>query len=64
MFIGRPALALNGTGTKYQIEQLKKLSCRKIILGLDPDEAGRKGTEKLKYYLKPYKIVTQLLIPE
>lgn len=61
---GRPAVALNGTGTKYQIEQLKHINCRKLILGLDPDEAGQKGCEKLKHYLKPYKIVTQLVIPK
>lgn len=61
---GKPAIALNGTGTKFQIDQLKELSCRKLILGLDPDEAGQRGCQKLKYYLNPYKIVTQLIIPK
>lgn len=61
---GKPAVALNGTGTQYQYEQLKNLSCRKIILALDPDDAGRKGTLRLKNYLKNYKIVTELEIPE
>lgn len=61
---GKYGLALNGTGTKNQIEQLKKLPCRKIVLALDPDEAGKKGSEKIKNALKPYKLVTQLQIPE
>lgn len=60
---GRPALALNGTGTPYQYEQLKKLNCRKLILALDPDEAGYKGIIKLKKALNQYKIITELKIP-
>ena len=60
---GKPALALNGTGTDYQIEQLKKLNVRKYILALDPDEAGRKGTTKLRKGLQGKKIVTEYRIP-
>ena len=60
---GKPALALNGTGTDYQIEQLKKLNIRKYILALDPDEAGIKGTLKLKKALQDKKIITQYRIP-
>lgn len=60
---GKPALALNGTGTDYQIEQLKKLNVRKYILALDPDEAGRKGTAKLRRGLQGKKIVTEYRIP-
>lgn len=45
---GRPAVALFGTGNPYQIETLKRLGVREFIIGLDPDEAGRRGTEKLK----------------
>lgn len=60
---GKPALALNGTGTEYQIEQLKKLPIRKLILALDPDEAGRKGTYKLRKALQGYKIITEYKIP-
>ena len=44
---GKYALALNGTGSKQQIEQLKKLEIRHLILALDPDDAGRHGTEKI-----------------
>lgn len=60
---GKPALALNGTGTDYQIEQLKKLNVRKYILALDPDEAGRKGIVKLRKGLQGKKIVTEYRIP-
>lgn len=60
---GKPALALNGTGTDYQIEQLKKLNVRKYILALDPDEAGRKGTVRLRNGLQGKKIITEYIIP-
>ena len=62
---GKYAVALNGTGTKSQIEQLKKINCRKLILALDPDKAGRLGSIKLYRNLKNYKIITFLAgIPE
>lgn len=49
---GKPAVALMGTGDEWQYEQLRNLSCRKIVLALDPDKAGFKGCVKLKYALK------------
>ena len=62
---GKYAVALNGTGTSYQYNILKKLPYRKLILGLDPDKAGRKGAIKLYQNLKNYKIITFLKgIPE
>lgn len=62
---GKYAVALNGTGTEYQYNQLKKLNCRKLVLGLDPDNAGRKGALKLYKNLKDYKLITFLKgIPE
>lgn len=54
---GKPAVALLGTGNSYQIEQLKRLGVQEFILALDPDEAGKKGTERLKYALKNVAIV-------
>lgn len=45
--MGIPALALNGTGSKDQFEQLNKLPVRAYILALDNDEAGIKGTDRL-----------------
>lgn len=60
---GVPALALFGTGDSNQVEVLKNLNIRKYVIGLDPDNAGNKGTERLKYHLKN-KILTKLIIPE
>lgn len=60
---GRQAVALFGTGSDWQIEQLNKIPQRHIILALDGDEAGRKGTTRLIKGLTN-KIVTVLQIPD
>lgn len=60
---GKYAVALNGTGSYSQYKLLRNMPCRKFILALDPDEAGRKGTEKLKKQLSN-KLVTQYVLPE
>ena len=49
---GIPAVALNGTGSKYQLEELSKLTCRSLVIALDPDAAGRCGTQKIRHFLK------------
>ena len=49
---GYEAVALFGTGNSLQIQQLKELGVKRFILALDPDEAGAKGTEKLKRQLR------------
>ena len=59
---GKVAVALNGTGTPYQYKQLKDLECRKFILALDPDEAGRKGEQRLIHNLQNFKILTKYII--
>lgn len=59
---GKFAVALNGTGTPYQYKQLLELPVRKFILALDPDDAGKRGREKLKKALKG-KLVTEYVIP-
>lgn len=56
---GKPAVALLGTGTPYQIEQLKRLGVREFILGFDPDEAGERATRRLKKALKSIAFVWQ-----
>lgn len=62
---GKYAVALLGTGNSYQINQLKQLGVREFILGLDPDEAGKRGTEKLKKALRHVAYVWQYTnIPE
>lgn len=61
---GRPAVALNGTGTPTQYKQLEKLPVRKYILGLDPDDAGNRGRLKLHNYFKNKRMITDFVIPE
>lgn len=60
---GKYAVALNGTGSHEQIEMLKRSSIRHFILALDPDEAGRKGTEKLLKSLTN-KFIEVAILPE
>lgn len=57
---GFQAIALNGTGSAEQIEMLKELPYRRLILGLDGDNAGRKGTMRLYEALKKFKLMTRL----
>ena len=61
---GFQAIALNGTGSAEQIEMLKELPYRRFILGLDGDNAGRKGTMKLYEALKKHKLITRLKLEE
>ena len=61
---GKQAVALLGLGTESQYQQLERLSCRKLIIGLDPDNAGFKAGQKLKDRLKHKKIITFLDVPE
>lgn len=61
---GLPAVALLGTGAREQYEILRNMPVRKFILGLDPDEAGRKGSKKLRDALGKSKIITEFDIPE
>lgn len=60
---GKPSVALFGTGSRSQYEILKKLPAKKLILALDPDEAGERGTKKLIEHLRGHKILTRLQIP-
>lgn len=61
---GLPSVALLGTGAKEQYSILRNMPVRKFILGLDPDEAGRKGSAKLRQQLEGSKIITEFDIPE
>lgn len=60
---GYPGLALFGTGTASQIKQLQLLGVKEFILGLDPDDAGRRGSNKIKNALKSVAIVRKMEIP-
>ena len=60
---GKDALALNGTGSKEQIEQISKLNVRSIYLGLDNDEAGNKGSIRIYEKLKNRFIFYKMIFP-
>ena len=60
---GYNAVALLGTGTSYEIDQLKQLGVSEFVLCLDGDEAGRRGTEKLKKALSRVALVWTIQMP-
>lgn len=60
---GKFAVALNGTGSSYQLNILRKCGIRHFILALDPDDAGQKGTEKLLAGLDN-KLVEVVIMPK
>ncbi|MBO7696680.1 MAG: toprim domain-containing protein [Methanobrevibacter sp.] len=60
---GLKAIALFGTGSKYQIDMLNNVNIRKYILCLDGDEAGINGRNRLIRGLKD-KIVTYIEVPK
>lgn len=59
----KPAMAMIGTGNKKQYEILNKLPVREYILAFDPDEAGRKATERFKKNVHG-KIIKELVYPD
>lgn len=59
----KPAMAMIGTGDQKQYEILNKLPVREYILAFDPDEAGRKATERFKKYVHG-KIIKELVYPD
>lgn len=56
-------MALIGTGNKKQYEILNKLPVREYILAFDPDEAGRKATERFRKNVHG-KIIKELVYPD
>ena len=60
---GYYAVALLGTGTSYEIEQLKQLGVPEFILCLDGDEAGQRGAAKLKKALSKVAIIWTVHMP-
>lgn len=49
---GKIGVALLGTGTRNQLEELLTINCKGFILALDGDEAGRKGNMKIADFLR------------
>lgn len=61
---GKPAIALMGLGSKQQIEELKKLPVRTLILGLDGDDAGNRASVKIRQALKDHFIIKRMILPK
>jgi len=59
---GKEAVALLGTGSKYQYKILKMFPARKYILAFDGDEAGDRGRNKFIRNVKN-KIITYYNLP-
>ena len=59
----KPAMSLIGTGNRKQYEILNKLPVREYILAFDPDEAGRKATERFRKNVHG-KIIKELVYPD
>ena len=60
---GYNAVALLGTGNSFQISQLKKLGVHEFVICLDPDDAGQKGTAKLKKALSECAFIWTIQMP-
>lgn len=54
---GFNTVALMGTGSQEQYKQLRSLGVRRFVIALDPDEAGVRGTKKLKKALSDVALV-------
>lgn len=61
---GHPAIALLGTGSAPQIDTLRKLGIRTYVLCLDNDDAGNRGTAKLKKALKGSAMIWTMHTPD
>lgn len=61
---GKVGIALFGTGSKEQIETLKTLPVRKLILAFDGDDAGRKADMKFRLALNKDKLIKSYHLPE
>lgn len=58
-----PAVAMLGTGTKEQYQQLDNLGIREFILGFDPDPAGIHARERFFEYFKNKAFISYLDVP-
>lgn len=60
---GYNAVALLGTGTASEINQLRMLGAQEFVLCLDNDDAGHRGMKRLKNALSDIAIVWTMTIP-
>lgn len=61
---GYSAVALLGTGTPYQVSQIRELGIPEIVLCMDGDDGGRRATAKLYKALKSTNIVWRINMPD
>lgn len=61
---GYPSVALFGTGTPYQINQLRRLNIHEFVICTDGDEAGHRAVKKLKRNLKDVAIIWTIDMPD
>lgn len=61
---GYNAVALLGTSSSYQMEQLKKLGVREFVLCFDGDDAGHKAEARVKQALNGHAIIWTIHMPE
>lgn len=61
--MGYDSVGLFGTGSKTQLETLKKSGIREFILCFDGDQAGRRGATKFKKVMGGSFFITDLLLP-
>jgi len=60
---GKFAVALNGLGSKEQLIELQRLSCRQLILATDNDKAGITAREGIRKSVK-HKLITEVILPD
>lgn len=58
------AIAMLGTGTNTQIEEIKKLGYRRYVIATDPDPAGYRSRDKLIEALKSVAFLEYLDLPQ
>ena len=61
---GYPAVALFGTGSKLQYEELKKSGIRKFCCVFDGDSAGKEGLRKFILNMGEESLITYKIVPE
>lgn len=61
--VGKYAVALNGTGSELQYQQLRDLPCRELILCTDMDEKGLAAREKIRKKVTN-KLITEYILPK
>lgn len=61
---GYPAVALFGTGTKYQYNILNKSGIRHYYLAFDGDDAGRKGIKRFLDNIRKDVFIDVILLPK